>query len=103
MISRNFTTEFSNSRMVWYGESAEMDDSLGFKGHLQQVSGEVAESLGISYTKAFQIWCPINTDVVEGDELTSGSDTYNVKAIKTLNLGRNPHKQVFVEKVQDYG
>jgi len=103
MIEKNFTTTFSNSRMVWYEESAEMDDSLGFNGHIQQVSAEVAQSLGISFTKAFQIWCPIGTDVVEGDELVGGGYTYNVKAVKTLNLGRNPHKQVFVERQENYG
>ena len=103
MINKKFKTYFTNSRMVWYEEEAELDTTVGFYGHIQQISPEVATSLGISYTKGFQIWCPVNTDVIEGDELKNENDTYNVKGIKTLNLGLNKHKKVFVEKVQQYG
>lgn len=103
MISKYYNTEFVNSRMVWTGESSAIDDNNIFMGHLQQSSLEVSENMGLSFSKAFTIWCDLKTDVKEGDQLADGFHTYKVRGIKDLSVGRNKHKQVYVEKEEEYG
>ena len=107
MINKRFTTKFTNSRMVWSGEYSEIDEANEFYGHIQQMTAELTESLGLTFTKAYTIWCPLNTDVAVGDRLVSGDneyeDEYNVKAIKDLLVGSNKHKQLFVEREESYG
>lgn len=103
MITNRYTTQFANSRMVWSGEYSEIDDANVFYGHIQQVNAELSQSLALTFTKAYSIWCPLNTDVQAGDNLTSGGETYTVKAIKELAVGNNKHKQLFVEKQDLYG
>lgn len=89
--------------MVWYEESAELNESLDFYGHIQQASAQLTQSLGLTFTKAYVIWCPLDTDVVAGDIIEADGISYNVKAIKDLLVGINKHKQLFVEKQQQYG
>ena len=103
MLSKRFDTTFTNSRMVWYEESAELIELISFKGHIQQLNAELSQSLGLTFTKGYSIWCPLETNVEQGDELVSGSNTYTVKAIKKFNIGVNKHTQLFVGKVESYG
>jgi len=102
MISKFYTKEFSNSRMVWYNETAQRDDTITFKGHLQQITADRAEHLGLNFSKSYVIWCPLDTDVKEGDLLSNNGDNYKVKAIKDLDVGLNRHKEVYVEKEENY-
>lgn len=103
MINKRFTTKFANNRMVWDGEYSEIDEANEFYGHIQQMSAELSQSLALTFTKAYTIWCPLNTDVEQGDVITNSGNSYNVKAIKDLLVGSNKHKQLFVEKEESYG
>lgn len=98
MINKRYNTTFSNQRMVWYDEYTELQEASSFNGHIQQASAELSESLGLTYTKAYVIWCSLNAPVEIGDQLTSGK-TYIVRAIKDLLVGNNKHKQLYVETV----
>lgn len=101
MLKDKFKTYYRNKRMVWYDEFAEQDDELGFYGYQQQMVADVAQSLGLSYTQAFTIWCAVDDDVLEGDEIENEDtlETFYVKAIKhLLDSKNNSHKQLFVEK-----
>jgi hypothetical protein len=89
--------------MVWTGEVAELASNLNFFGHIQQANAELTQSLGLTFTKAFSVWCPLSTDVLEGDEIVGDGGTFVVKAIKNLSIGLNKHKQLFVEKKETYG
>lgn len=103
MINKRFTTKFTNSRMVWSGEYSEIDEANEFYGHIQQMTAELTQSLGLTFTKAYTIWCSLDTDVAVGDELESGGYKYTVRAIKDLLVGNNKHKQLFVEREESYG
>lgn len=103
MISLKFTTEFINSRVSWYNEEGEYEALNSFFGDIQQSASEVANDLNIAYTKAYTIWCGVDVNVDDGDTLESGTDVYTVRAVKRLNFGKNKHKQLFVEKQQNYG
>jgi hypothetical protein len=99
MIAKNYNTTFTNERMVWYDEYAELDDTASLNGHLQQASAELSESLGLTFTKAYVVWCGLNTAVEVGDQITADSTTYIVRAIKDLLVGNNKHKQLYVETI----
>ena len=103
MIEKRFTTQFTMKRMVWTGDSSSLVDSASFKGHLQQTSVELAQNLGLSFTKSFSIWCSLNTDVKAGDELYNDEVQYTVKEIQELLIGGNKHKQLIVERTESYG
>ena len=103
MISDYFTTTFTTGRQEWSVD----DDSNAFStqqpqgtflGHLQQGNIELAQSLGLAFTKTFRIWCPEGTDVKEGDELTAGGYSYFVRAKKVLLVGNNKHIELGVER-----
>lgn len=102
MLANKFTTIFSNKRMIWYEENSELEDYMSFKGHIQQTNPELSESLGLSFTKSFTVWCPLSTDVIVGDELSSGDNEYLVRAIKDFKIGNNQHKQLFIERTEDF-
>lgn len=97
-IDQYFTSEFTVKRMVWSGDSSAETEQGTFKGHLQQARAEDAENLKLVFTKTFAVWCPVDTDVEEGDTLVLGSNTYNVRAISTKNYGNNQHLELIVEK-----
>jgi 2-phospho-L-lactate guanylyltransferase (CobY/MobA/RfbA family) len=97
MIQRFYDKTFTNKRLVWYEETSELQDYSSFKGHLQQLGAEDAESLGMAWTKSFKIWCDIDTDIEVGDEIAEGSKSYTIKAIKILDMGGNKHKELYVE------
>jgi len=98
MIDKFYSTLFTNSRMVWYEEFAEREDMVGFYGHIQQTSASLTQSLGLTFTKTFTIWCPLDTDVIEDDEIINNNVSYIVKFVKDLLVGNNNHKQLIVEK-----
>lgn len=101
-----FTTEFTIFRSQWskdnngnsFSEESEIET---FNGHLQQADINLIKNLGLSFTKSFSIWCPINTDVKEGDTIYSSDTTYSVKAIQTNNIGMNRYLELIVEKEEE--
>lgn len=98
MIEWFYTRTFSNKRLVWYGNEGSYDENLSFKGHLQQLTAEEGQTLGMTWTNSFKIWCPLNTDVEEGDILTEGGTDYKIRAIKRLEVGNNKHLELYAEK-----
>lgn len=68
-----------------------------FSGHRQQASAELVQNLGLTYTKAFTVWCPVGTDVVEGDTIEAEDGKYSVRAVQLNGNGLNRHKQIVAE------
>ncbi len=99
MIGKKYNTTFTNERMIWYDESAELEEAVAFKGHLQQASAELSESVGLTFTKAYVIWCSLNTSIEVGDQIKANNKTFVVKSIKDLLVGNNKHKQLYVETI----
>jgi hypothetical protein len=98
-----FTTEFTVNRMAWDtdesgNEFSQEAEASTFSGHVQQTSMELAQSLGLRFTKTFTVWCPLATDVAEGDSLSDGTYTYHVKAKQTFDNGDNAHLELVCER-----
>lgn len=101
-ISDFFTTAFTINRAVWDtdvdgNDFSEEEEAGTFNGHRQQASAELSQNLGLSFTKSFTIWCPVETDVKEGDTIIAEDGSYSVRAIQVNDIGGNTHKQLVVE------
>ncbi|MFA5050956.1 MAG: hypothetical protein WC499_02475 [Patescibacteria group bacterium] len=89
-------------RSVWAtdedGNSYSEEQEVGsFNGHIQQAQAEDIQNLALTFTKAFSIWCPVDTAVLEGDTLESVDGVYSVKAIQKYDTGGNTHLQLVVQ------
>ena len=102
-IAKFFNKTLTISRMVWANESSSESVITTFSGHLQQASAELAESLGLSFTKTFSLWCDKSIEVKEQDSLSDGTYTYLVRAINSRNYSlssNNEHLQLILERVE---
>lgn len=100
MIERFFTTTFTYFRQVWVGDSSGEVSQGTFIGHIQQSTDEnLTQSLGLSFTKTFELWCPLATEVEEGDRLVNGSKEYMVRFKIERKVGNNQHLRLLIEKV----
>jgi hypothetical protein len=98
-----YTTEFTVRRMAWDTDESGNDfseeaEATAFSGHVQQASMELAQSLGLRFTKTFTVWCSLTTDVAEGDSLSDGTYTYHVKAKQSFENGQNAHLELVCER-----
>ena len=99
MIQDFYNTYFTIKRAEWttddkenpYSTEIEVDD---FYGQLQQASPELVESLGMNFTEAYSIWCPLDTNVKAGDTLFSVQGNFSVRAIQKYENGLNKHIQI---------
>lgn len=106
MINDHYNTLFTVYRMqeqvgdVW---KQEMSQNGSFYGHKQRATSELTQNLGISFTKGYTIWCPVDSDVYEGDNLLDDEGNYySVTAINPRNYGNNQHLQLVVEQDTKY-
>lgn len=103
MINRFFKSIFTIKRMVWYEEFAEQEEGISFYGNIQNLSETLAQGLGMSLTNSFRIFVDINTLVYEQDELVDeNNNKYVVKGIKLRDNGLNKHKELFVERQENF-
>lgn len=85
-------------RMEWDTYSAQEAEIGTFRGHLQQVTAELAQNLGLNLTKSFQVWCPVGSNVEEGDNVECEDVFYTVRSIQDNSfVGSNKHLQLFIE------
>lgn len=102
-IERFYITTFTVKRMQWAtdgdgNEYSEEADASSFEGHLQQSSTELAESMGLAFNKTFTVWCPVDTDIAEGDSISDGLYTYHVRALQEFDDGKNAHLELVCER-----
>lgn len=98
-ISRFFTTTFTITRQVWSGDSSALVSQGTFKGHIQQTGADVLQLYqGLRLAKAWSVWCASDTDVQEGDRITEGSNSYNVRFVENRNVGSDGHLQLILEE-----
>jgi hypothetical protein len=88
--------------MNWSGESSAEVSASSFYGHIQQTNASITKSLGDAISVSHVIFCAIGTDVKVGDRLNDYSKYYAVKAITDYQTGDNAHREVFVEREEDY-
>lgn len=92
--------------MAWVGDSyAEYGLQTTFLGHLQQTEETMTESLGLTFTEAWTIWCPPDTLIERGDKVVDSVDStkeYVVRFVQEYEMASasegNRHLEVFVEK-----
>jgi hypothetical protein len=107
MISRVFDTAFTISRREWTTEtidgksvSSAEDAVVGtFLGHRQPAAADYVQSLGLQISKPHMIWCPLMTEIIEGDTLTSDGGTDKVRFVQSYGIGVNSHKEIIVESI----
>lgn len=101
-IERFFTDTFTVRRLEYTDNIGTMTTQGTFEGHIQQFTGASTgmDTFGaFMWTKSFTVWCPLDTDVQEGDSIVdSNGVTYSVRTRKVLNLGGNQHVQIQVER-----
>lgn len=102
-IEQHYVTSFTAKRMVWATDGsgnqyAQLTDINPISGHIQQSSIQLAQSLNLTFTKTFTIWCSASADVNEGDQLVSGGYTYTVKARQDFLNGDNAHLELVCER-----
>jgi hypothetical protein len=105
MIDKFYKTSFEVKRQEWVTEtinskqikkSSEVTVAT-FSGHIQQADPEFAQFLGLSTTKTFIVWCPVATDVDDGDTLVTSDSKYGVRGKKLNQNGKNKHLELVVE------
>lgn len=106
MILRLFNTTFEVKRQQWTTENIDGEDIDSseetvvseFQGYRQQASPEYVQSLAMEITKPHLIWCEVDTNVSEGDIISSEEyGDEKVRAIQINRDGNNPHKEILVE------
>lgn len=101
-ISRFYTTTFTVYRQVYVGNKSSLSSIGTFDGHIQQASPEIAEFIGISFSKAFTVWCDESEDVQESDVIEDGATQYIVRAKQNnVAAGDNKHLQLIVQLKED--
>jgi len=76
------------------GEKIAYSEVATVKGHIQELSAEAGQTLGIIEERAWRAWFDVDTDVVEQDRLTDEDGTvYVVREItkKNYKFGVNVH------------
>jgi hypothetical protein len=103
-IQRFFKTAFTIYRMVWdTSDTSELQSVGTFKGHRQQASAELIQTIGIAYGKGYKIWCPLDADIKLEDILSDTEDSYSVRAINERDYsGGNKHLELIVETNENY-
>jgi len=103
MIDNFYTKEGTIYRRE-YGEDNKTTKTEveSFGCHLQDADPEVSETLGMRHTKAKEMWCDIDTDIKDEDEVEIGSNKYKVRGILNRDYSycsQNDHKKVYLEQV----
>lgn len=96
-IQRFFKTTFTIKRQVWTNDTSEESTIGTFKGHKQQTPAEQVAVQGLAYGRSYQVWCPVGTDIKEGDVVNDGSKDYSVRSVNTRDYGINQHLQLTLE------
>lgn len=99
-IHRFFTKEVVIRRLSSVGGYRKQFQSTAtVDGHLQEMSKEAAQRLGIVEERAWIFWCDIDESIIEGDVLVDENGTeYKVREVTKKDYGVNEHLQVILEE-----
>jgi hypothetical protein len=99
-IHRFFTKEVVIKRLSSVGGyKKQFQSTATVDGHLQELSREAAQRLGIVEERAWIFWCDIEESIKEGDTMIDENGTeYKVKEITKKDYGVNEHLQVILEE-----
>lgn len=108
MINDYFDKLFVIKRNSWLEDNegnsySELSEIAQFMGHLQQAEAGLVQSLGLTLTNTYSIWCPLDTVVNAGDILFSAYGNFSVKAIQKFELGNVKHIQIVAQLDETVG
>jgi len=95
MISNFYTTSFTTKRLKTDQSDYEAN-LIGKKCHIQQEGGEAVELDDGAFYIIYNMWCAI-MDIVVGDQVITDT-TYQVKEVKTFDIGGHPHLEIILAK-----
>ncbi len=96
-ISRFYNREAEIRRYAYVDGVTQDSEGDTFACHIQQASPEETEQIGMRFTEAYKMWCPLNTDIQKGDDVICENSLYKVGGIMERNYGKNQHLEVFME------
>jgi hypothetical protein len=107
MIQEKFNTRFDVLRQVWgvqiiNGIDVDIATEQAvhtFYGYKQQATAEYAQYTGLTTTKGYSVWCPVQAQVYEGDTIVADGIAYQVRARQDYQDGTSPHAQLAVEMI----
>lgn len=107
MIEKKFTVTFSVIRQVWTTEivgdqtidKSEESNVGTFLGYRQQTTTAYVQGLGLQITRPHTVWCPVDTEVTEGDVISSTYGRDKVRFVQKNPDGANAHKELVVEQI----
>lgn len=102
-IQRFFTQHIQIRRLsVVSGNKKAFQATATVDGHIQEMSREARQKLGIIEERTFIAWFDVDNIVQEGDTLIDEHDTrYVVKEVTRKDYGVNQHKQVIIEQANE--
>jgi hypothetical protein len=108
MINDYFDKLFVIKRNSWLEDNEGNSYSIlaeisQFMGHLQQADARLLQSLGLTLTNSYSIWCPFDTGILAGDILMSSYGNFSVKAIQKFDIGNNKHIQIVAQLDETVG
>lgn len=103
MISNNYDKTITVNRMVEYTDTSGFDkirleNNGTIQGHLQMLSNDLTGELGLAFGKSFIVFCDLDADVRESDQLIIDSISYKVSKVWDLYDGINKHKELIIVK-----
>jgi hypothetical protein len=105
MISKHYNKTATVFRSQWttdeddndISEEVEQDDTV--KGHLQQASATLVANFKDVFTLTHIFWCPVGSDILNGDVLVIDGFRYGVRGIQDNSfIGSNKHLEIQLEK-----
>lgn len=97
MISDFFDTTFNVYRETWTDNKSSEEKVATFQGHIQRTDDTgLVEQLDSVLTRTFDVWCPVDANVEEGDTIRSDYE-YSVRVVNAWDMGKNSHKKLVVE------
>ena len=95
MIDNFFTTSFSTKRLKT-DQSAYETKLTGQYCHIQPESGEPIELDNGAFYLIYNMWCGESKDIKVGDQVIIGDNTYQVREVKNLDMGGQPHMEIIL-------
>lgn len=81
------------------GHKKQFQSTATVDGHIQEMSREARQRLGILEERTWIGWFDIEEDICEGDILIDNYDTrYSVKEVTKKDYGVNQHLQIILEE-----
>lgn len=102
-IHRFFTKDIVIRRLSTVsGYKKSFQSTATVEGHIQEMSRQTRERLGIVEERAWYAWFDINEDVREGDILMDEYGTeYRVTEVTKKDYGTNEHRQVIMQEANE--